>query len=185
MAEEEITGYISQEELEGHLKRDLATGEEAIFDVVRKAAESIIDNYCDTTFLPVDETTRYYDADGSEEIDIDACTEIDSVTVSGTELDDSQYSAAPINSEVKWSLRAKLGRFPRSVDGVAVTALFSSYVDEVPNEVKVATMLLCEDIYVNNKGKKKESIEGYSYELGSTEQLSDRLESLLAPFRQL
>jgi hypothetical protein len=183
--------YIDQAELEAYLKRDLSTAEEASFPILLSAAEIAIDNYTDTNFNVATEESRYFDG-GEQEIYIDPCTEITEVAITNSDesitntLTDDEYVEEPKNLNVKWSLRMRNARFPYGIRNVKVTAKFSSLDgDEVPADVKLACFKLVSAGIINPNGYKKESIEGYSYEMQSEIEQDDLLSKTLAKYRQV
>lgn len=183
--------YISETELENFLKRDLTTKESATFATIEASARSVVDNYCDTNW---DSTTvsssRYYDG-GKREILIDPCHSITAIVyvdddfVTDEVWDADDYITEPVNETIKTSLRMRAGRISRGMANVKVTAKFTSYIDEVPAGVKAACLHLCSGIINNPGGLKSESIEGYSYTLADQLQSDQKLQSFLAPYRQV
>jgi len=182
--------YISQSELENYLKRSLTTEEASNFTVILAAVQEIIDNYCDTSFEEVSETSRYYDG-GIQEIDIDPCTDVTAVAIVDEEfdvdetLDEDYYVVEPINRTIKTSIRLRSGKFSSGKANLKVTAKFSSYIDSVPELVKLACLKLCADVINNPMDYKSESIEGYSYQLRGRIEKDKELTELLAKYRQI
>ena len=182
--------YLTQAEFEDFVKRSLTSDEATMFLIAEGAAEKFIDNHTDTNFNNVSETSKYYDG-GVCEIDIDPCTSVTAVASVDSDLsivetyDSDIYILEPYNSTVKWSLRSRIGRFNRGVKNIKVTAKFSSYIDKVPSEIKLACAILCQGTIDNPSNYKKESLEGYSYELGGNGEQDDRVLTLLAPYRRI
>lgn len=182
--------YINQAELENYLKRDLTTEEAGAFTILAGAAKEVIDNYCDTNFdANVTETSRYYDG-GTNEVVIDPCTNVTAVARVSDDgsiistIDEDDYVLEPINNTVKWSVRARVGRFIRGARNLKVTAKFSSYDNAVPSDVKLACMKLCADA-LKPSGVKKESIEGYSYEFRDIVERDEEITNALAKYRRV
>jgi hypothetical protein len=182
--------YLSQAEFEDFVKRSLTSDEATTFIIAEKAAEKYIDNFCDTNFNQVEASARYYDG-GCRELTIDPCTNITKVEYVdaslgiSSELDEDDYVQEPHHKTVKWSLRNRYGKFQSGMRNVKVTAKFSSYINEIPSEIKLACAILIQGMINNPSGYKKESLEGYSYELESIEKQDDRVITLLTPYRRI
>lgn len=182
--------YLSQAEFESFIKRDLTTDEAVSFVILEGAAEKFIDDYTGTNFNDVTETSRYYDG-GVKEIDIDPCTSVTKIEYVDedldmtSEFDDDVYVLEPINNTVKWSIRSRFGNFLCGVNNVKLTAKFSSYVDSVPSEIKLAVSLLTQGMINNPSGYKKESLEGYSYELGDIAESNSKVYTILSSYRRI
>ena len=182
--------YITQAELEAYLKRSLSAAEVIAFPILLESAELAINNYTDTNFDEATEESRYFDG-GEKEIYIDPCTEITEVALVNsdesivTTLTDDEYVAEPKNNTVKWTLRLRSGMFQNGIRNVKVTAKFSSFVESVPADVKLACFKLVGGEIINPNNYKKESIEGYSYEMQTALEEDQILSKVLARYRQV
>lgn len=180
--------YITDDNLQGYLKRDLTDEESSLFDIIEAYAKRVIDQYCDTVFEEVDESSRFFDG-GEQDMDIDPCTAISAIASVDTSdvvistYEDNTFVTEPRNKTVKNSVRSRFGRFPRGMKNIKITAKFSSFDTEVPENVKVASMKICADVFNNPNGFTKESIEGYSYQLGKG--VMTEINKILAPYRQV
>ena len=188
--EAETKMYITQAALENYLKRALATREANSFALVEGAAERVVNDYCDTTFEDVAETSHYFDG-GDQEITIDPChtiTAIASINYDESiinEYSDNDYVLEPRNGNIKDSIILRDGRWPSGHKNIKVTGKFSSYYDEVPSDIQLAVMMLCGDYFNNPVGLKSESIEGYSKTLAGKIERDEEIKSILGSYRQV
>lgn len=183
-------GYITQAELESYLKRPLTPSEEVSFPILLASAQLTINNYTDTNFNDAQSTSRYFDG-GVKEILIDPCNTVTEVALTDDDgsitnvYSENEYILEPVNESVKTSLVKRFGRFCNGIANVKVTAKFSSYIDKVPEDIKLATMILCSNSMQNPQNFKSESIEGYSYTMAENTTTDENIKNLLAPYRQI
>jgi hypothetical protein len=165
--------YTTASLVENFLQRSLTQNEKASLAVIIPAIKIWLDKRLNSTFDLATSSTRYYDG-GVMNLDIDPCTAISAVESINDDGADSysyttgtEYIAEPQNETVKRELRKRLSPFPRGVQRVAVTALFSEYDDGVPADIQIAATRLAAGII--NSGKREntgnvasESLEGHS-----------------------
>lgn len=169
--------YTDPALISAHVKRALTDNEMLTLSVFIPAIQRWIDNYIGTTFLPATEaTSRYFDGDGTESLDIDPFTEleeiasIDGYTGSDNYLynqnDSREIASEPANSSVQNELRYRNGGWPRGVGNIRVKAKFSSYVDGIPEDITMAaTLFAAQVLTMGSSGTdnvKSESLEGHS-----------------------
>lgn len=186
---------IAQSDLEARLGRTLTAAEASAFTVKNAANQAYIERYLGSSVESVSESTRYFDG-GRQHIPIDPCTNISSVKIADDDLivtdtlDTTDYTLEPQNRELKYMIRWRSGRLPRGINNIQVTAKFSIYEDtDALNIVKNALLDMLVGSIPDNDNEtsiKRESIEGYAVEYGTSTTSSglnswDLLKTLVAP----
>lgn len=168
-----MSNYTDDTLISTYLKRDLTPEEHGTLSILMPAVKLWIDKYTNTTFDEASSSTRYFDSDGGEIIDIDpvsAVTAIASVDDDGvvnyTYTLTTEYLLEPVNETIKSELRRRVGCWPHGAQRIAVTGKFSRYNAGVPQDIKMAATKICADM-LNAGGNdasniKSESIEGHS-----------------------
>jgi hypothetical protein len=172
-----MSSYTNQQIIEGVLQRELTDDEERVLESAIEAVSESIKAYTGRNWLDLDETTadeevRYYDGNGKREIFIDDFTSISQIrfldslgTVTNT-VPTTSYTYYPPNTEWKNSIYLRDRYFPNIRSGVEITGVF--YTGEVPIDVQMACATLVGHFFASSRNVgdfKKESIEGYSYEI--------------------
>lgn len=178
--------YTNQSKVEAYLKRALTSEEVELFDDTVDSIASFIEGYTGRTWLPygdedeeLEAEERIFDGNGKKELFIDDFTAIESIKLldrNGNTIaelsEDTEWKAYPHNSSLKESVRLQNYTFPMGSGTVEITAIWGS--GDVPIDVVMVSTALVGN-FLSGMGDstgqyKKESIEGYSYELmdGST-----------------
>jgi hypothetical protein len=164
---------ITQAEVEAKLGRSLTSEETSAFNSTNLALQSYIERMIGSDVEEVSETTRVYDG-GVQHLKIDPCTDI--TAVKSIDRDDfvvetilsRDYTAEPVNRNMKTMLRLRDDRFWRSMNNIQVTAKFSIYeASDVLAVVKEAMIDALASELTSTVNIKRESIEGYSVEYSS------------------
>lgn len=180
-------GYTNRSLVEAQLKRTMTDNEMALFTVADTAIKLWIDTKLGSAFDEVSASSRYYDG-GVESLDIDPCTAITEVMAVNDDGSDSyeytandEYVAEPLNETVKRELRKRVGCFPSGKRRIKLTAKFSEYVDDIPEDIQiVATRIAVAMLNTLNFDSGggvvgKESIEGHTLEFVSAQASIDKL----------
>jgi hypothetical protein len=133
--------------------------------------------------------SRTYDGTGEREIYIDDFVTLSEVSIldsqgeiSATYDDEDEWLLYPINKTPKQSIYLRNYRFPSGRGRVLVTAVFGS--GAVPEGVVMVCTALCSKFIgrmsSNVTGFKRESIEGYSYELLSGKDIDEESKILMS-----
>lgn len=186
--------YTTQARVEAYLKRSLTSDEETLFPDIAEYFSSFISGYCSRNWLDIDfdeyeiqETEeRLFDGSGNREIYIDDFYDLQSVDLLDYEGNsfqllnsDDDWILYPLNSTVKESIYLRNYRFTRGSGNIQVEAVFNS--GEVPTDiVMVATKFVSDyTAQMNPTDFKKESIEGYAYELLSGQEKDESIQRIL------
>lgn len=182
--------YTNKAAVENYIKHSLTEDEEALLMLIIPAIEQYIDFKCSTTFKKVDPTTRYYDSEGDNFIDIDPAYEITGVShvnsygqVDYTYNPDFEFILGPYNTTVKTEIQRRAGHFHTGEGSIAVTARFSSWENGVPADIKLCATRLAAGLLDNTKRDsagtpiQSESIEGHSITYINPRQITPDLDS--------
>lgn len=183
--------YTTQEKIEKVLQRELTASEEEVVQDVIEAVGASINAYTGRSWNDIDGSnpepqTRFYDGSGTREIFID-----DFISVSELKLLDTfgntiesiiakDYVNYPLNQQWKNSIFLRWRAFPHTRAGVSVTGIFTS--GDVPSEVMLSASTLAGLVYSSSRNAsdfKRESIEGYSYEILTGEEVTNQQKSVL------
>lgn len=162
--------YTTEDLVEDFIGRDLEASEVTLLEVVLiPAVKQFIDRYTSTTFDLAEPSTRYYDAECGNIIDIDPCSSVTEVAFVDQELDTVEtldtdtFSLYPLNDEIKTYIKLRF-RASAGIAKVKVTGIFSSAIGEVPADIMLVATHICGGILNSrtNQGVKSETIEGHS-----------------------
>lgn len=180
-----MSQYTSQEKIELYLQRQLNDYEAQIVEDVIENISSIIDSYTGRAWIGLDadapvSSERVYDANGGREFYIDDFTTLEKVELLDSDgspyitLEDAdEFIKYPLNKTYFSSIYLRNYSLPRGSGRIRVTGVFSS--GAVPKDVVMVATKLSASMINNSVSSvsnyKKESIEGYSYERMSTDEL--------------
>lgn len=189
--------YTSQAKVEAYLKRSLDANELVLLDTIISYISSFISDYTGRNYQDLDEyedveaASRFYDGNGASELFIDDFTSLEFIkiyqsdnTLNETILntDTSLYKLYPLNKTIKQSIKLTGGCFMSGDGNIEVKAAFSS--GQLPAAIQtIATALVAK--FINRtqstaSGFKRESIEGYSYEIITGQDADEETKLLLA-----
>lgn len=158
--------YCTQEEVEAYLDRDLTAAEEALFPTVSEAASNWIDSQLGFSYAS-DYCDRIYDGAGSDMLFIEPLSTVDTVellnddgTVSYTYTPGTDYVALPGNDRVINTIVLRGTLWPTGYQNIRVTGEWGD--EDVPADIRLATILLVSDWTGSSEALQSESIEGYS-----------------------
>lgn len=182
--------YTNQQRIEAFLQRELTDQEAEYIDETIESVSKAIEDYTGRSWEPIldyadsdneyeseDSTSaRLYDGTGSKELFIDDFINLEQVRILDALGNEwykftltTDWQTFPSNSNPKNSIRLTGYHFPLGYGNIEVTAQWGG--GRVPNPViTIATQLVANYLTrsVNfDQAFKKESIEGYSYELSS------------------
>ena len=186
--------YTDQEKIEAYLDRALTANEIILIDLLIDNISQFISDYTGRAWLSLDEEetpeaeARLYDGNGKKELFID-----DFSSLVGIELLDSQgdvvveitdtdeFILYPLNQTIKDSIYLRNYIFADGPARVSIEAVFSS--GAVPNAVIIVATALCSKFIAQSApsalGFKRESIEGYTYELLNSNDIDAETSNLL------
>lgn len=183
--------YTTQDKIEKVLQRSLTANEtEVVQDVIRAVGASI-NAYTGRSWNDIHGTnpepeTRHYDGSGQRDLFVDdyiSISELKLLDTFGNTIEtiaQKDYVTYPLNSDWKNSIYLRWRRFPYTRSGVSVTGVFTT--GSVPSEVVLAASTLAGLIYSSSRNVgdfKKESIEGYSYEILTGNEVTSQEQSVL------
>jgi hypothetical protein len=141
-----MKGYTNSTEIESYLLKEIDLSFEGQIESWIEAMEAQIDQETGRNFIAdASASARLYDGDGSNEIFIDDCVEVESVTIDGAPITVLAY---PANSLPYTKIVLATGRFTKGRQNVSVTAKWGYSVD-VPADIKFACTVLVAGI-INN-----------------------------------
>lgn len=183
-----MSEYTDQEQIEKVLQRSLTADEAEILDIIIEAVGDAINEYTGRIWFDKDDngaeavaTSKLFDGNGAREIFIDDFTTLTSVQIvdnTGTVIEtlDADYLVKyPLNQSWKNSIYRRDGYFSLGHANIKVTAIF--YTGIVPADVQLVAATMAGHMFNANKDNgvfKRESIEGYSRELFTSEELSQK-----------
>ena len=190
---QKMSAYTNQEKVEAYLDRDLTANEETLLDGVIAYISNVINGYTNRIWNDIDgdapeASEKIYDGNGKREVFVDDFTELTSVDLLDSNGDSyqtlsdvSEFINYPLNSGVYESIHLRNYRIGNGAGRIKVTAVFTS--GEAPDDiVMVATALVAKFMArrsVNAGAFKKESIEGYSYEVMNGKDADEETKALL------
>lgn len=181
--------YTTQSRVEAYLNRELTDNEASYIDDLIVHVSQFIDNYTGRSWIDVDDeatdadadsyvdhqeaTTRIFDGSGSKELYVDEFTNLEKIevldslgSVYHTHELNTDWNLFPSNNDVKQSIRLYGYHFPDGYGNIRVTAVWGGR--STPQSIiMVATGLVSKYLLKMHSGAsqfKKESIEGYSVE---------------------
>lgn len=178
--------YTTQEQVENVLQRSLSDNELQVVDDAIEAVGSSINAYTGRRWFDLGDTTaseetRFYDGNGNRELFIDDFTSISELKIldsMGNTIDtlgSTHYETRPRNADWKNSILLKDRRFPHIKSAVEITGVF--YSGEAPIEVQLAAATLVGHFFSSSRNVgdfRRESIEGYSYEILTGEEKTNQ-----------
>jgi hypothetical protein len=198
--------YTNQAKVEAYLKRVLTASELVNLDDTIEYLSEMIDNYCNRQWSPLaidegyededDPTARLFDGNNGKELWIDDCQDISKIEIldsSGnvmtTYITTTDWITYPLNKDIIESVVLRGHKFPQGRANIQVTAIFGS--GTVPKMIVMVCTALVADFLADSgdvsEDFKKESIEGYSYELferGNTNEEQQKLFDTLSKYKK-
>lgn len=183
--------YTTQDKIEKVLQRSLTAQEQEMVQDVIEAVGASINAFTGRSWNDIHGTnpepqTRHYDGSGTRDLFIDDFVSISAVKIIDTfgntieTLPQKDYVEYPLNENWKNSIYLRWRTFPRTRAGISVTGVFTT--GTVPSEVIISASTLAGLIYSSSRNVgdfKRESIEGYSYELLTGEEVTNQQQSVL------
>jgi hypothetical protein len=184
--------YTNQENIEKVLKRSLTAEEIEVIPNLIEATSSVVSGYLNRTYNDISGTNpaasaRLYDGNRQKELFVDDFQSISKVELLDSEGDvfeaidtPTRWLTYPLNTTPKNSIVLREYIFPMGNARVRVTGVFTS--GALPSAITNAVSLLVADSLTQldtNGALAKESIEGYSYELKSDSQFTEKQTALL------
>lgn len=167
-----MRGYTTKSEIENYLLKNIDASFDDQIDNWIGAMESYVEKETGRVFI-ADESfsTKKYDGDNEDNLIIDDCIEIDSVTVEDKEVD---YFSYPANSTPITKLILEDDYFDKGLQNVEVSAKWG-YSEEVPDDIKFAVTVLVAGIVNDQSGEgvSSETIGPYSVTYKDKKELSD------------
>lgn len=188
-----MSKYTSKANVEAYLGRSLTTSENTLLDGFIEYLSQFINSYTNRVWNDISgsdpsATSKIYDGNGMKELRLNdsmkSITKIEILDVSGgvyLTLQPTEFIGYPLNRDITESIALRSYVFPNRRASVKVYGVFTD--GAVPADViSVCTALVGR--YINNAstngGFKKESIEGYSYELLTSDEQSSELKNLVS-----
>lgn len=181
-------GYTTKEAIENYLLIDIDASFDEQVDEWIESVEEYIDHETNRDFAlaedPADPADRIFDGDGSNTLDIDPATAIESVSLNGSVIAEDQYVLYPANKTTKTQIKLKNIRFPVGIQNVTVNANWG--YDAVPKDIKLAATVLVAGI-INNAWQSEGEIASmtigrYSVTYKTKQQVDDfnKIEEILS-----
>lgn len=140
--------YTTKENIEAYLLLTIDPDFDTQIDKWIGSATEYVRNITNREWLAGEETTRYYDGSGSQQMLIDDFIDATDVKV-GEDWNENmvtiEYVVAPYNRVNKNTIIYKDDYFPCGLQNVAVTAKFG-YSEEVPSDIEFATTVIASAI---------------------------------------
>lgn len=185
--------YTSKANVEAYLSRSLTSQENVLLNGIIEYLSQFINSYTNRVWNDISGTdpsasSKIYDGEGNRELrlndSVKSITKIEILDNSGgvyLTLLPADFITYPLNRDVTESIALRSYMFPNRRACVKVYGKFTD--GAVPADViSVCTALVGR--YINNAstngGFKKESIEGYSYELLSSDEQDSELRNLVS-----
>lgn len=184
--------YTTQDRVEAYLGRQLTENEIVLLDELIESTSDYISVYCNRVWSSLDEdddedleaTVRYFDGNGRRELYVDDFINLEYVKADATFNQADDWALYPQNKNPKQSIRLKNGHFPLGVENVEISAIWGAG-DPPKGVIQVCTALVGNHLTsVGEATFKKESIEGYSYELASVGVADDTLKKTLDIYKK-
>jgi len=186
--------YTDKARIEAYLDRSLTANEVILLETLIEHISQFINDYTGREWLTIgvetlpDAETRLYDGNGLKELFIDDFSSLEEVELLNSQgntlatiTDSDKYILRPLNEDIKDSIYLRNYTFYNGSGRVNITAVFSS--GEVPSGIIMVATVLCSKFIArssqSSSGFKKESIEGYSYELISGDDIDQETGNLL------
>ena len=186
--------YTDKARIEAYLDRSLTANEVILLETLIEHISQFINDHTGREWLSIEvedlpsAETRLYDGNGLKELFIDDFSSLEEVNLLDSQgnvvvaiTDSDDYVLHPLNEDFKDSIFLRNYTFPDGQAKVSVKAVFSS--GEVPSGVIMIATALCSKLIARftqtSSGFKKESIEGYSYELIAGDDVDKETKNLL------
>lgn len=197
--------YTDQTRVEAYLNRELTDNEATLVDDTIEYISKLINSYCNRSWFSVrDEEgdgeegevyaeeafTKLFSGNGLREIIIDEFIDLEKIEIlsnyDGSVFNsfeaETDFQALPGNETTKQSIRLRYSRFPKGIDNIQITAKWGS--GSCPKAVTMVATILVGKFFkkaeTNSSTFKKESIEGYSYELQSNADHDSEIKNALS-----
>lgn len=165
--------YTTVQEVENYLELDISKDFEPQIETWIGMATDYIDRETGTTFESEEGAERYYNGNGKRILFIDDFQEITEVKIDPYEK--GNWGAAQVRYGGKrpiYKIKKVNGVFPSGMDNILVKGEYG-YSKEVPDDIRMATMILASGL-INDDGKKmSESVKGFSIKYTDDKGLSD------------
>jgi hypothetical protein len=191
-----MKGYTSKNDIERYMLTDIDESFNTQINEWIESVEDSIDEYTGRNFIADTEASvKYYDGDGTHELLIDDCVELEKIEMSGAlmeseELDEDDYYVYPYNRTPKTRVYYD-GIFVRDNKNIEVTAKWG-YSESVPSDIKLAATimvsLIIEEAHQSEGETDSESIGSYSvsYKKSDTNQNKvSRAKTILDRYRKI
>jgi hypothetical protein len=132
-----MKNYTTIENIEDYLLTDIDLSFQGKVEKWIETSENYIDKYTGRNFV-AEEGTKLYDGNAKYEIMIDDCTEITSIEVDDSEIDD--YKLYPANTTPKTSVYYSSG-FASGNQNISIEGTWG-YSETVPEDIAFATTVL-------------------------------------------
>ncbi|MFA5634106.1 MAG: hypothetical protein WC973_03065 [Candidatus Dojkabacteria bacterium] len=188
-----MSKYTNKANVEAYLGRELTTSESTLLDGIIEYLSQFINSYTNRVWTDIsgndpEPSSNIYDGNGMKEVRLnDSVKEITKVEILDTSggvystLLPADIITYPLNREIVESIVLRNYTFPNRRASIKVYGIFTD--GDVPTDViSVCTGLVGRYINhaITNGGFKKESIEGYSYELLSSDEQNIELRNLVS-----
>jgi len=188
-----MSKYTSKANVEAYLGRSLTTSENTLLDGFIEYLSQFINSYTNRVWNDISgsdpsATSKIYDGNGMNELrlndSVKNITKVEILDISGgvyLTLQPAEIICYPLNRDVAESIALRSYMFPNRRACIKVYGKFTD--GTVPADViSVCTALVGR--YINNAstngGFKKESIEGYSYELLTSDEQDSEVRNLVS-----
>jgi hypothetical protein len=188
-----MSAYTDKEKVEAFLNRELSENEETLLDSVISYISIYINNYTGRVWNDIDgefpdASSKLYDGNGKKEIFVDDFASISSIELLDSQgdtyvtlTDETEFLTYPMNDAIANSIYLRNYRVGTGAGRIKITGVWTS--GDVPDDViMVATALVGRFLNrrdVNSASFKKESIEGYSYEILTGKESDEEVKTLL------
>lgn len=188
-----MSKYTDKANVEAYLSRELTSTEETLLDGIIEYLSEFINSYTNRQWNDLgkndpDASSRIYDGEGTRELRLnDSVKSISKIEILDRDggvsytYNPEDIISYPLNRDIIESVALRVGRFPHRRASVKVYGVFTD--GKVPADVvSVCTAIVGRYIShaSNNGGFKKESIEGYSYELATSNEQDSDLRNLVS-----
>lgn len=183
-------GYTNILAIENYLLTDIS---DCFQDQVSEwiaQVEKYIENYTGRVFITETATARYYDGNGEIEMTFDDFTDLETLTIDGTEIESDEYYLYPANTVKKDTIVLEQTYFTKDNQNVVLTAKWG-YSDTVPHDIAFATTIFVAGIinFSNNAHGEvvSETVGQYSVTYNNSKEWSDykRAVEILNHYRRI
>lgn len=192
------TTYATLTDLKTHAGMP-ATGEDTLLQALLNAAASMVDGYCNTTFVSTTATLELHDGDGGRFLQLRhrpvisvATVELDGSAISSDEyeIDNAQgwlvipeYDAETVNPRI-WRGGEGTGCWPRGTRNIGITYAYGYAT--VPDAVSVATCMVAAALYQSGqrRGVSAKQLGPLSYTFTSDQHFPSAARAALERYRE-